>query len=887
MPTRFQSSLFAASGLALLALLGAAFSAPPALLPQPATVQPATVKLATVKLATGLAATGLAATGLAATGSPQESTLDSQQHGQRVMESRFCASCHPAIYAEHESSTHGRAFTDSEVRLATGHFDHGDCIICHTPRPIFETGIGMNPMRRHYDLEEGNSCMTCHWKEGYDYDSFHGGSECQTAFDERVGEVEACASCHRNHGTPYQWEKSPLGKGKGRVCIDCHMRTVERPVALGMPARAVSSHGFPGSRSEEHLRRAYSYDAEVSGSEVVVTIENRGAGHNFPTELKQRSVESLVIVKDVDGTEVARSRMVFRDPYKRPYGLTLPVNTQIPSGQSVEHHVPLQIANGTVECELHFKLYYPIEDFHPDLARRLEVRKLVFEGVTPSTAAVESAPDVPIVTPESISVDQASLANLVDFAHPPIGTTEVDIPDGQSPEDIQGLIDLFQFPVPAANGEARKRLVAIGAPAIPALLEAIGSWDNKTWNQAMAVLTKIGAASKPALIEALASPQLYVRVHARQLLVRLGASEVEPQLVAALQAPNALDRASAATALGDAGLKTAVPALEESLGDADPDVVRAAALALSQLDARESVPAMQRALARFTYAETRRELASALARLGDRGAVAILLEGLDQRDDLLREKSFEAFFDVTGLHLGYDPMAPRPDRLEAIAHLQSLWAERGADLRLRAWQGVDPEVEHDLWGLIGKLGDGKEDEELVSQLLEADAAAVPSLVLALKFPPGFAEKRRLVCDLLARLTDRRAVPALIATLRDPVISVAARACIALESIQDGNALPSVQRYEQRLHSLAASGRLPAGVGSADLLLAQSARARLALGEDAAARDLVTFLLSQDEAARLTAFLALKSLFGFDLSYDPSSTLQERRQAAARWAQALE
>jgi hypothetical protein len=132
-----------------------------------------------------------------------------------VMESAFCAGCHPDAYAEHEQSTHGRAFTDAEVRLATARFAHQDCIICHTPRPIFETGVGLNPKRRHFGLEEGNTCMTCHWRPGYDYAAFVGGAQCREAFHPDVGTVEACASCHRNHGTPYQWEKSPTGKATG------------------------------------------------------------------------------------------------------------------------------------------------------------------------------------------------------------------------------------------------------------------------------------------------------------------------------------------------------------------------------------------------------------------------------------------------------------------------------------------------------------------------------------------------------------------------------------------------------------------------------------------------------------------------------------------------
>ena len=814
---------------------------------------------------------------------------DPALHEQRVMSSKFCADCHPAIYAEHERSTHGRAFTDEEVRLATGRFDHGDCIICHTPRPIFETGIGMNPKRRHYDLEEGNTCMTCHWKPGFDYGTFHGGAECTTAFDERVAEVEACASCHRNHGTPFQWATSPFGKEAGRRCVDCHMRGVNRPVAVGEPKRRVSSHGFPGSRDEAHLRRAYSYEAKIEGNHAVVTIENSGAGHNFPTELKQRSLESLIIVKDVDGREVARSRMIFRDPYKRPYGLHLPVNTQIPSGQSKEHRVPLQIADGTVECELHFKLYYPIEDHHPDLARRLEIRKLLFNDVVPSEEPVVSAPTVVVVTPESIGPAAASPANLVDYARPPIGTVEVDIPAGDSPEDIDRLIELFQFPVPAAGREARSKLVRMGAPAIPKLIEATGSWDNKTFNQAMNTLVEIGAPAIEPILEALGSDTLYVRLHARDLLVRLHLSEdsaVRVALVEALTAENAVDRASAARALGELGFDEAIPALLGALGDRDPDVVRAAAFALARVRHSEAVPAIRAAYDRFIYDETKRDLAAAMAHLGAHDAVPLLMNGLDHHDDLIRESHFEAVFRATGIHLGYDPLASRPDRLNALARLRAFWAKDGATVRLRPWPSVDHALEAQIWSAIKELGGEGDDLELRRQIIDAGDAAVPGLVKGLKYPAGFASKRGQVCELLGLTGSTDAVPALISALRDPVVSVAAWACWALERIGDPEALSSVQRFESRLHTLAASGRL-ANVGtSPDALLAQTTRARFVLGEEAALHDLVKHLLSDDVAARRVSIDALRTRFGFDLDYVADGPPLERRRAAAEWAAAL-
>jgi predicted CXXCH cytochrome family protein len=821
-----------------------------------------------------------------------EVTAADQLHEQEVMRSVFCAKCHPAIYAEHEMSTHGRAFTDEEVRLATGRFDHGDCIICHTPRPIFETGIGMNPMRRHFNLEEGNTCMTCHWRPETDYSKFMGGAECKSVFDDRVGEVQACGSCHRNHGTPYQWANSPLGKGSDRVCIDCHMPTVKRPVAVGEPARYVSSHRFPGSREESQLRRAYSYDARVDGNELVVTIENKGAGHNFPTELKQRSLESLVVIRDVAGKEVSRSRMVLRDPYKRPYGLHLPVNTQIPSGQSVEHRIPIKVANGSADCELHFKLYYPIQDHHPDLSKRLESKSIIFDGVSPSDKEVLTSPEVKVITPESIDVQAASPANLVDFAHPPIGVVEVEIPTGDTPEDIATLIGFFQFPVPEAGRTARQRLIEIGLPAVPQVVEAIGSWDNKTWKQAMKVLAAMGEICHPALVEGLESEVLYTRLHARDLFIQFGDAEIPglaARLVVALSAENALDRASAAKTLGELGLAESAREIEGLLADNDPDVVRAAAFAMARLGRTEALPAIGKAYTRFIYAETRRDLASAMAYLGDRDAVPLLMDGLDEHDDLIRESFFEALFEVTGLHMGYDTFAPRPERLEAISDLRAYWAMRGAGHLMRTPREVDRQLEAAMWNAVGNLGsdDAAIDAQLSAQLLDGGEEAVAMLVKGLKFPAGFAAKRAKICELLGIIGSTDAVPSLISALRDPVINVATWASWALEKIGDRAALSAVQRFESRILTLQATGRFPAELGSSMALLVQTTRARFHLGEEPAVLELVRFLHSEDLEARRAAIGALSSQFGFDLGYDPDGSVEDRRKATVEWSEALQ
>lgn len=810
------------------------------------------------------------------------------------MKSSYCADCHPAIYAEHEANTHGRAFTDEEVRLATGRFSQGDCINCHTPRPIFETGIGQNPLRRHHGLLEGNTCMTCHWAEGEDYSLFAGGSDCLTSFDDRVGAVEACASCHRNHGTPYQWEQSPNGKLAGRDCIDCHMPIRHRPVAVGEEARDVYSHDFSGGRTASQLHRAYSYSAKIEGNQVVVVITNRGTGHNFPTELKQRSVESLVVVRDHAGAEVGRSRMVFRDPYKRPYGLQLPVNTQIPSGESREHRVPISVEGGSVECELHYKLYYPIEDYHPGLARRLESETLLFSELEPSEEPLVSAPDVKVVTPEGIEPEAAGPANLVDFARPPIGQVEVEIPTGTSSADIDALIALFQFPVPEAAARARARLVEIGAPAIPALVEATGSWDNKTWKQAMSALESMGSEAVPALIAALDHSELYVRVHACELLGRVGLGDETAlgakRLRASLSRPNALDRSYAAETLGALKLSSAAAELVALvLGDSDPDVVRAAALALLALDHRAAVPALREALDRFEWVETRRDIGYSLAGLGDPTGVPVLLSGLDHSDDLIRESFFEALFDVTGVHKCYDPMGPRSERLADIARLQGWWSRYGGSSVLRPVLHISPAVTREVHKIISVIGGGSvtvapgDDSDLRARLLELDVQAVEGIVrVGLKYPAGFSNKRVLLCGVLGEIGHPDAVPALVAALRDPVVSVAAWACDSLGAIGDDSALPAMQRYHQRLLSLASRGGIPASAGTSESLIAMAAAHCYRFGDGLVESDLIAFLLSEDAVARNTAYERLSERYGSALEFDPDSDLRTRRLSVERW-----
>ncbi len=838
---------------------------------------------------------GSSASALAVSPTPVTSDLGTRAHGERVLESRYCADCHPAIYAEHEQNTHGRAFFDREARLATRGFRRDDCIRCHTPRPVFETGIGMTPMQRWTDLEEGNTCMSCHGRAGVDYASFVGGADCKTAFDPDVGTVSSCATCHRIAGTPDQWSRAEHGKLAGRVCIDCHMPLVERPVAVGTAPRLVRSHTFPASSNEAQLRRAYAYDAQVTGNEVVVRITNKGVGHNFPTANRQRGVESLVVVRDRDGKEIARSRLVCRYPYAselEPHQMTLPRGSQIPSGKTTEHRVPLTIADGTVECRLYFKLYRPSADTDADLARCLEERRIPFADVAPSSAAVQ--PEVEVFYPAAATTaeDFTNRLGLANVVRPQPSSNPVVVPQGSTPEELDKLATMLESHLPEVRKLARERLAAAYPASARALVAALGRWSNESFHEAKSTFLLVGPRAVPALVDALSSDELYVRCHARELLARLDAGadaeRVRARLRDGLALENPLDRRSAAEALGAFGDREALPLLRARLDDRDADVVQAAATALAQRGDADAVPAITSALARARWSETRRALAVALATLGSSAGVPALFDELCADDELEREYGFDALYSILGRHFGYDPAANAAERLHALGLWRAWWQAEGGDAAVHAPPRVDPTTRARLWTLVERLGGGtdtvpaSDDEDAQQELLAARGEAVPALIEGLTFPTGFSAKRALCCELLGRIGERAAAPYLEAALRDPVPAVTEWAAWALEACGDDDSAEALRRYEDRVPALVGADRGAGDGAPADALIARSARSRWILGDGRAREELVNLLVSQNAKARDIAFTALRERYGEDRGYDANADAVQRAEAALRW-----
>ena len=197
--------------------------------------------------------------------------------------------------------------------------------------------------------------------------------------------------------------------------------------------------------------------------------------------------------------------------------------------------------------------------------------------------------------------------------------------------------------------DLKRRLVeafgAAGAPAVPALIQALGDdWDAVRFAAAEA----LGAIGDPQAV-----PALSVWAHAgedaaRDALQTLGHPMLDlPQAVAQVAAQGAwgvLIRALTCTQVREVvvGLGApAVPALIQALGDSDWDVRRAAEGALGKLGDPQAVPALIQALGDSGW-EVRRAAAEALGKLGDPQAVPALIQALGDSDRDVRREAAEA-----------------------------------------------------------------------------------------------------------------------------------------------------------------------------------------------------------------------------------------------------
>ncbi len=304
-----------------------------------------------------------------------------------------CLPCHANVVTEWRDSMHAESFTDPQVRAPdqSDNFRKTECLPCHTPRPLFEHGIepGARVLARVERRADGVDCLSCHGlpaDDGGGVAASRAGltGACRPTLRTELSTHFSCAACHDQHNTNQEWLVSPAA-ARGDDCISCHMPRVQRSGAeVGAP-RAGRSHRFLGGRDEEFTLQAIDLTHELSadGRTLTARLHNRFAGHNLPTDSRNRALDLVVTLFDAHGRALGpppgteresweqdgTARRRFRNPY-RSSGAP---STQLPAGETASVSVEVPATAVRAVIGLHYKLQPFVRDDSAHWSRRIEV----------------------------------------------------------------------------------------------------------------------------------------------------------------------------------------------------------------------------------------------------------------------------------------------------------------------------------------------------------------------------------------------------------------------------------------------------------------------------------------------------------------------------------
>ncbi|MFN3244244.1 MAG: multiheme c-type cytochrome [Planctomycetota bacterium] len=301
--------------------------------------------------------------------------------GVRWESSRQCRDCHQALYDEWYGSHHQIAFTNPEVRELSDDFRKEECMDCHLPRPLAVTGFGRRTLPRRTHFDEGVSCITCHLAPDGGILGRNDRPEvpCRPQASKEFLAVDTCASCHNQHGTTDQYRQSHYAR-QGTDCASCHMPEVERVRADGS-RRMGRKHVWDGCHDERTLRSAGRFVVAHEQGELVLSLENVGAGHNFPTEERHRAVDMVYRFVTEAGPGPWQRAWRFRQPYRDEQepinpGNASGENTQLPAGATKAVRVAVPDDAVAAEARLWYRLTPFVGDDSP-MSTLLDEQKVV------------------------------------------------------------------------------------------------------------------------------------------------------------------------------------------------------------------------------------------------------------------------------------------------------------------------------------------------------------------------------------------------------------------------------------------------------------------------------------------------------------------------------
>ena len=288
----------------------------------------------------------------------------------RFTSSEQCRACHAEVYREWEDSWHAKAWSDPDVRLLSNDFANTDCIDCHAPRPVLETGLDQRVLPRAARQAEGVDCIACHTLPAPDgaeprmagtLDRLDVPCRPQATLD--LARPEFCAPCHDQHKTVEQWRATSYA-AEGVDCLDCHM-----PFRGGDPNRG-RDHTLHGAHAIELVQSAVELRARREAGHVLVSVENVGAGHHFPTDERSRAADVFWRPR-TDPPAPWRWLYRFRNPYRYELGVA---ETLLPAHETRTIVLEDAEAAGAIEVALFFKRRpYWDDPAHPEPEHEAEL----------------------------------------------------------------------------------------------------------------------------------------------------------------------------------------------------------------------------------------------------------------------------------------------------------------------------------------------------------------------------------------------------------------------------------------------------------------------------------------------------------------------------------
>ena len=308
---------------------------------------------------------GLTSAGLFLFSEPADDVVRSEDVAETTswQSSRQCLPCHQDVWDEWHGTQHQGAYLNPEVRKLSDDFRNKECQACHLPQPVAVTGYAQRTLPRQTRPDEGVGCITCHLSADGRILGRHANPDaaCKPVASPELISVAQCESCHNQHETTDQWRATHFA-AENVSCNDCHMPEVTRQLAGG-GTRTGFSHVYPAAHDLDMLRKAGEFDARIEGGELVLSLVNKAAGHNFPTEERSRALDMVYRFVNADGVAGEWTRAYrFRAPYRDEPG----EDTQLRSGKSHEERIPVPADAVVAEARLWYRRQPYIGDDHPD-----------------------------------------------------------------------------------------------------------------------------------------------------------------------------------------------------------------------------------------------------------------------------------------------------------------------------------------------------------------------------------------------------------------------------------------------------------------------------------------------------------------------------------------